>query len=119
MVVLNLHPSLLIFKFFSNFIYNISLNIKSANLTKKAICTWLAYKNNNKHNNNDKKSYSLYNVASVREEFWVSPWFVSHAKNVIRGAYDGGHFNSYIVEVLIILLNTRIIRGIKTGGLGH
>ena len=56
---------------------------------------------NNKHNNNDKnESYSLYNVVSVREEFWVSPWFVSHAKNVIRGAYDdGGHFHCYIVEV--------------------
>ena len=40
-----------------------------------------------------KKSYSLYNVVSVREEFWVSPWFVSHAENVIRGAYDGGHFH--------------------------
>ena len=47
-----------------------------------------------------KKSYSLYNVVSVREEFWVSPWFVSHAKNVIRGAFDdGGHFNCYLVEV--------------------
>jgi len=43
-------------------------------------------KNNNKHNNN-RESYSLYNVVSVREEFWVSPWFVSQAKNVIRGAY--------------------------------
>ena len=29
--------------FFSNFIYNISLSITSANLAKKAICTWLAY----------------------------------------------------------------------------
>jgi len=68
------------------------LNTTSTNLTKKAICTWLAYKkNNNKHNNN-KKSFSLYNVVSVREEFWVSPWFVSHAKNVMRGASDGcGH----------------------------
>ena len=47
-----------------------------------------------------KKSYSLYNVVSVREEFWVSPWFVSHAKNAIRGAYDDdGHFHCYIVEV--------------------
>ena len=47
-----------------------------------------------------KKSYGLYNVVSVREKFWVSPWFVSHAKNVIRGAYDdGGHFYYYIVEV--------------------
>ena len=47
-----------------------------------------------------KKSYSLYNVVSVREEFWVSPWFASHAKNVIRGAYDDGdHFHCYIVEV--------------------
>ena len=47
-----------------------------------------------------KKSYGLYNVVSVREKFWVSLWFVSHAKNVIRGAYyDGGHFNCYIVEV--------------------
>ena len=47
-----------------------------------------------------KKSYSLYNVVSVREEFWVSPLFVSHAKNVIRGAYDdGGHFHCYIFEV--------------------
>ena len=37
---------------------------------------------------------------SVREESWVSPWFASHAKNVIRGAYDdGGHFHCYIVEV--------------------
>jgi len=43
-------------------------------------------KNNNKHNNN-RESYSLYNVVSVREEFWVSPWFVSQAKNVIRSAY--------------------------------
>ena len=30
--------------FFSNFICNISLNTTSANLTKKVICTWLAYK---------------------------------------------------------------------------
>ena len=46
-----------------------------------------------------KKSYSLYNVVSVREEFWVSPWFVSHAKNVIRGAYDdGGHFHCNIID---------------------
>ena len=45
-------------------------------------------------------SYSLYNVVSVREEFWVSPWFVSHAKNVICGAYGhGGHFHCYIVVV--------------------
>ena len=30
---------------------------------------------------------------SVREEFWVSPWLVSHAENVVRGAYDDcGHF---------------------------
>jgi len=29
---------------FLNFIYNISLNSTSANLTKKAICTWLVYK---------------------------------------------------------------------------
>ena len=29
---------------YKNFIYNISLNITSANLTKKAICTWLANK---------------------------------------------------------------------------
>ena len=87
--------------FLLNFIYNISLSITSANLAKKAICTWLAYKkNDNKHNNNDKKSYSLCNVVSVREEFWVSPWFVSHAKNVIRVAYDdGGHFHCYIVDV--------------------
>ena len=35
-----------------------------------------------------KKSFWLYNVVSVREEFWVSPWLVSHAENVIRGAYD-------------------------------
>ena len=88
-------------------------------LKRQSVFGWLT-KNNNKYNNNDKKSYSLCNVVSVREEFWVSPWFVSHAKNVIRGAYDdGGHFNSYIVEVLIILLNTRIIRDITTGGSGH
>ena len=30
-------------KFFSNLIYNISLNTTSANVTKKGICTWLAY----------------------------------------------------------------------------
>ena len=30
--------------FFPSFICNISLNTISANLTKKAICTWLAYK---------------------------------------------------------------------------
>jgi len=47
----------------------------------------------NNKNNNNKKSYSLHNVVSVREEFWVSPWSASHAKNEIRGAYDhGGHF---------------------------
>ena len=47
-----------------------------------------------------KKNYSLYKAVSVREEFWVSPWFVSHAKNVIRGAYDDrGHFRCYIVGV--------------------
>ena len=46
------------------------------------------------------KSYSLYNVVSVREELWFSPWFVSYAKNVIRGTYDdGGHFHCYKVEV--------------------
>ena len=34
----------------------------------------------------------------VREEFWVNPWLVSHAKNVIRGAYDDcGHFNCSVV----------------------
>ena len=43
-----------------------------------------------------KKSYSLYNVVSVREEFWVSPWFVSHAKNVIPGAYDDDGSNNNI-----------------------
>ena len=46
------------------------------------------------------KSYSLYNVVSVREEFCVNPWLVSHAKNVICGAYDDfGHFHGYKVEV--------------------
>ena len=69
-------------------------------LKRQSVLGWLTTKNNNKHNNNDKKSYSLYNVVSVREEFWVSPRFVSHAKNVIRGAYDDdGHFHCYIVEV--------------------
>jgi len=44
---------------------------------------------------------------SVKEEFWVSPWIVSHAKNVIRGAYDdGGHFICYIVEVRLITTTT-------------
>ena len=34
---------------------------------------------------------------SVGEEFWVSPWLVSHAENVIRGAYDDcGDFNCYV-----------------------
>ena len=47
-----------------------------------------------------KKSFTFYIVVSVREEFWVSPWLVSHAENVIRGAYDDcGHFNCYVVEV--------------------
>ena len=47
--------------FVLNFIYNILLNITSASLTKKAICTWLAYKkNNNKHNNNDNKRAIVY-----------------------------------------------------------
>ena len=65
---------------------------------RQSVLGWLTKKN--KHNNNDKKSYSSYNVVPVREEFWVSPWFVSHAKNVIHGAYDdGGHFHCYIVEV--------------------
>ena len=47
-----------------------------------------------------KKNFRFYNVVSVREEFWVSPWLVSHAENVISGAYDDcGHFNCYVVEV--------------------
>ena len=67
-------------------------------LKRQSVISWLT-KNNNKYNSN-KKSYSLYNVVSVRKEFWVSPWFVSYAPNVTRGAYDdGGHFNCYIVEV--------------------
>ena len=46
------------------------------------------------------KSFSCYNAVSVREEFWVSPWLLSHAENVIRGAYDDcGDFNCYVVEV--------------------
>ena len=46
------------------------------------------------------KSFSFYNVVSVRGQFLVSPWLVSHAENVIRGAYDDcGHFNCYVVEV--------------------
>ena len=37
---------------------------------------------------------------SVREEFWVSPWLVSYAENVLRGAYDDcGHFTCHVVEV--------------------
>ena len=47
-----------------------------------------------------KKGFTFYIVVLVREEFWVSPWLVSHAENVIRGAYDDcGHFNCYVVEV--------------------
>ena len=47
-----------------------------------------------------KESFTFYVVVSVREEFWVSPWLVSHAENVIRGAYDDcGHFTCYVVEV--------------------
>ena len=48
------------------------------------------------------KSYRFYivAVASVREEFWVSQWLVSHAENVLPSAYhDCGHFNCYVVEV--------------------
>ena len=45
-----------------------------------------------------KKSFRFYNAVSVREEFRVSPWLVSHAENVIRGVYDDcGHFNCYVV----------------------
>ena len=44
-------------------------------------------------------SYSLYKVVSVREEFWFSQWFASHARAVIRGVYDNrGHFHCYIVR---------------------
>ena len=40
-----------------------------------------------------KKSFRFYNVVLEREEFWASPWLVSHAENVVRGAYDDcGHF---------------------------
>ena len=50
-----------------------------------------------------KKSFRFYNVVSVREEYWVSPWLVSPAENVIRGAYDDcGHFNCYVVEVRLL-----------------
>ena len=46
-----------------------------------------------------KKLYVLHCCVSKRG-FWVSPWLVSHAENVIRGAYDDcGHFNCYLVEV--------------------
>ena len=42
---------------------------------------------------------------SVREEFWVSPWLVSHAENVIRGAYDDcGHFYCYVVDAIYLKL---------------
>ena len=45
----------------------------------------------------------FYNVVSVREEFWVSLWLVSHAENAIRGVYDDcGHFNCYVVEVRLL-----------------
>ena len=48
----------------------------------------------------EKKSFTFYIAVSVREEFWVSPWLVSHAENVIRGAYDDcGNFSCYVVEV--------------------
>ena len=74
-------------------------------LKRQSVLGWLTTKNNNKHNNNDKKSYSLYNVVSVREEFWVSPWLVSHAKNVIRGAYDDdGHSHCYIVLITLFAI---------------
>ena len=54
-----------------------------------------------------KKIFRFYNVMSVREEFWVSSWLVSHAENVIRGAYDDcGHFNCYEVEVRLLNSNT-------------
>jgi len=37
---------------------------------------------------------------SVREKFWVGPWFASNAKNIIRHAYDDcGHFTCQIVGV--------------------
>ena len=46
------------------------------------------------------KNFRFHNVVSVREEFWVSPWIVSHVENVIRGVHDDcGHFNCYVVEV--------------------
>ena len=46
------------------------------------------------------QSYSIYNTVSVREELWVNSWLVSHAENVIRGAYgDCGHLNCYVVGV--------------------
>ena len=50
-----------------------------------------------------KKSYSLYNVVSVREEFWVSPRFVSHAKNVI---------------IIITIIKKLIVGHISTGIIG-
>ena len=57
-----------------------------------------------------RKSFGLYNVVSVRGEFWVSPWRVSHAENVIRGAYDDcGHFNCYVVEVKLLIIIIKII----------
>ena len=41
----------------------------------------------------------MYNVVLVKEKLWVSPWFISHVKNVKCGAYDEcGHFNCHIVE---------------------
>ena len=40
-------------------------------LKRQSVLGWLTKTNNNKHNNNDKKK--LYNVVSVREEFWVRP----------------------------------------------
>ena len=44
-----------------------------------------------------------YMVRSVREELWVSQWFVFHAKDIISEVYDGcGNFSSYEIDVTFV-----------------
>ena len=63
-----------------------------------------------------KNNFTFYIVVSVRKEFWVSPWLVSHAENVIRGAYDDcDHFILIIIIMSYCQLNRKSAREEVTG----
>ena len=46
---------------------------------------------------------------SVREEFWASPWFISHAEDLVSGAYENNNNNNTKITTTIIIIMIIII----------